>query len=462
MIDLITPVFEAFPAGALTPAEAFERLGHDEPGFLLESMSANDGAARFSYVGHHVKSVNGGNGDPLNTLQSILDQPLTPADGLPPFIGGAVGYIGYEVARHFEQIPTAIGSDPGLPDSTFFYVDELAAFDHKNGQLFLITLHRHSAESHETALARIAGMKECLFGERRTKTETTPSHSLPAYAERPPWKANVSRDEFGEMVDRAREYIHAGDIFQVVLSQRFSKPLYADPSAVYRELRSVNPSPYMFHLSLGDGRHVVGASPELLVKVQDGVAETRPLAGTRWRGTDEASEDALEKELCSDEKERAEHVMLVDLGRNDIGKISVPGTVKVPRLMEVERYSHVMHLSSTVTGVLDTDRDCLDALRSTFPAGTVSGAPKIRAMEIIAEIEPERRGVYGGALGFMGFGGDLDFAIVLRTVVISDGMIYAQSGAGIVADSDAESEYQETLNKAKAVFVAVDRAERKS
>jgi anthranilate synthase component 1 len=261
------------------------------------------------------------------------------------------------------------------------------------------------------------------------------------------------------MVDAARERILAGDAFQVVLSQRFSKPLGARPFDVYRQLRAINPSPYMYHLALGGDRHVVGTSPELLVRVEGDRVETRPLAGTRRRGAADDEDGAMERELLADEKERAEHVMLVDLGRNDVGRVAVPGTVAVERLMDVERYSHVMHISSTVAGRLPGGGDSLDALRAAFPAGTVSGAPKIRAMEIIAELEPEQRGCYAGALGYVGFGGNLDMAITLRTVVIAGGRAYVQAGAGIVADSDPGREFEETLQKAGAMFQAIAQAE---
>ncbi|WP_415840829.1 anthranilate synthase component I family protein, partial [Nocardiopsis rhodophaea] len=284
----------------------------------------------------------------------------------------------------------------------------------------------------------------------------------PRGAPPPGWRPNTTRAEFTERVRRAREYILAGDAFQVVLSQRFSKPLRARPIDVYRHLRAVNPSPYMYQLNLGGGRHVIGASPELLVQTEGRRVRTRPLAGTRPRGGDTASDLALERELRADDKERAEHVMLVDLGRNDIGRVCAPGTVRPERFCEVERFSHVMHLSSTVVGDLAADADCLDALRSAFPAGTLSGAPKIRAMEIIAELEAERRGVYGGALGHIGFGGDADLAIALRTLVVADGEVHAQSGAGVVADSDPEAEYAETLHKAGAMFTAVHNAEVRS
>jgi anthranilate synthase component 1 len=261
------------------------------------------------------------------------------------------------------------------------------------------------------------------------------------------------------MVDAAREFIMGGDAFQVVVSQRFQKPLGASPFDVYRCLRAINPSPYMFYLALGGDRHIVGTSPEKLVQVEGRRVETRPLAGTRRRGADQAEDVRLEKELLSDLKERAEHVMLVDLGRNDVGRVAKPGSVNVDRLMEVERYSHVMHISSTVSGQLREGRTSLDALRAAFPAGTVSGAPKIRAMEVIAELEPEQRGVYAGSLGYVSFGGNLDMAITLRTVVVAEGIAYVQAGAGVVADSKPEREFDETLEKAGAMFKAIEMAE---
>jgi len=274
-----------------------------------------------------------------------------------------------------------------------------------------------------------------------------------------PWQSNVTKGQFHSMVDAAREYIIGGDAFQIVPPQRFHKPLAAGPFDVYRCLRAINPSPYMFFLALGGDRHVVGTSPEKLVQVEGRRVETRPLAGTRRRGADPAEDKRLEKELLSDLKERAEHVMLVDLGRNDVGRVSRPGTVAVDRLMEVERYSHVMHISSTVSGQLRDGKTSLDALRAAFPAGTVSGAPKIRAMEVIAELEPDQRGVYAGALGYVSFGGNLDMAITLRTVVAAEGVAYVQAGCGVVADSTPEREYEETFEKAGAMFKAIEMAE---
>jgi anthranilate synthase component 1 len=293
--------------------------------------------------------------------------------------------------------------------------------------------------------------------ERRLASDQVASHARGADGKR--WESNVTKGQYESMVDAAREHILAGDAFQIVVSQRFSKPLEASAFDVYRCLRAINPSPYMYYLSLGGDRHVVGTSPEKLIQVEGKRVETRPLAGTRRRGADPDEDARLEKELLNDLKERAEHVMLVDLGRNDVGRVARPGTVNVDRLMEVERYSHVMHISSTVSGQLRDGCTSLDALRAAFPAGTVSGAPKIRAMEVIAELEPDQRGVYAGSLGYVSFGGNLDMAITLRTVVVADGVAYVQAGAGVVADSRPEREFEETLEKAGAMFKAIEMAE---
>ncbi len=300
-------------------------------------------------------------------------------------------------------------------------------------------------------MARLDDMEERLGGD--------PPPPAPRGVDGAKWASNVTRGQFHAMVDAAREHILGGDAYQVVVSQRFQKPLAAAPFDVYRCLRAINPSPYMYFIALGGDRHVVGTSPEKLVQVEGDRVETRPLAGTRRRGTDPVDDARLEKELLSDLKERAEHVMLVDLGRNDVGRVARPGSVNVDRLMEVERYSHVMHISSTVSGRLREGKTSLDALRAAFPAGTVSGAPKIRAMEIISDLEPDQRGVYAGSAGYVSFGGNLDMAITLRTVVIAGGVAHVQAGAGVVADSRPEREYEETLEKAGAMFQAIEMAE---
>jgi anthranilate synthase component 1 len=338
-----------------------------------------------------------------------------------------------------------------MPESAFVKAEDIAVFDHVTRRLKLLTIHRPDREEYDDAVRRVDVMEQRLSDE-----STQPS---PEGTDGVPWESNMSPGRFHSMVDAAREHILAGDAFQVVVSQRFRKPLAARPFDMYRCLRAINPSPYMFFVSLGGGRHVVGTSPEKLVQVEGNRVETRPLAGTRRRGADAVEDARLEKELLADLKERAEHVMLVDLGRNDVGRVARAGTVNVERLMEVERYSHVMHISSTVSGQLRDGCTSLDALRAAFPAGTVSGAPKIRAMEIIAELEPDQRGVYAGSLGYVGFGGNLDMAITLRTIVVADGQVYVQAGAGVVADSRPEREFEETLEKAGAMFKAVEMAE---
>jgi anthranilate synthase component 1 len=333
-------------------------------------------------------------------------------------------------------------------------VENMAVIDHAQRTVKLLTIHRPGDEAESDAKRRLDDMEKRLDSPRRHVQ--VPSAAVDGGS----WRSNLTQGSFDAMVDAAHEHILAGDAFQVVLSQRFEKQLRAQPLAVYRQLREINPSPYMFFVSLGGGRHLVGSSPELLVRVSGDRVETRPLAGTRRRGGSGEEDEELERELLADPKERAEHVMLVDLGRNDVGRVAAPGSVRVDKLMAVERYSHVMHISSTVVGRLADGRTSLDALRAAFPAGTVSGAPKIRAMEIIADLEPNRRGAYAGAIGWLGFGGDLDMAITLRTLLVADDVAYVQAGAGIVADSNPEREYRETLEKAGALLEAVASAER--
>ncbi|MBT2510122.1 chorismate-binding protein [Streptomyces sp. ISL-98] len=459
----VVPLYQEFLADAISPVTAFSQLcGPDEPGFLLESVPVSGGVARYSYVGHRPVPLQLADGDPLSALEPCLAASEAPVPGLPPFHGGVVGYLGYESVRHFEKLPVSAGAAPGLPERAFLSVDELVVFDHATRRVLLMTLHRPRRESYDDAVARIVSLGHRLRDAEAPGQFTGRPRALTPVAEgdeMADWESNFTEEEFTERVGRAREYIAAGDAFQIVLSQRFSKPLLAEPIDLYRHLRSTNPSPYMYHLSLGGGRHIIGASPELLVKVDGSRVVTRPLAGTRPRDIDPQADLELEHELLADEKERAEHVMLVDLGRNDIGRVTEPGTVQVEQLMRVERFSHVMHISSTVSGQLAPGHTALDALRSTFPAGTLSGAPKIRAMEIIAELEPQQRGVYGGALGFAGFDGLADFAIALRTMVVADGRVHVQAGAGIVADSDPTAEYRETLHKARAMVTAVREAE---
>ena len=448
----LIPLYREVLADMLTPVRAYTLLcPADEPGFLLESVEGGERLARFSFIGARPRTIDMGRGSPLPALQSVAAETTAPVPGVPRFHGGAVGYLGYETARHFERLPAADGPAPAMPESAFLQADDLAIFDHVTRRLKLLTIFRPDREDYVDAAARIDAMEKTLAEDS--------APVLPKAMNGVAWEPNMTPGRFHAMVDAAREHILAGDAFQVVVSQRFRKRLGARPFDIYRCLRAINPSPYMFFLSLGGGRQVVGTSPEKLVQVEGRRVETRPLAGTRRRGADPAEDLALEKELLSDLKERAEHVMLVDLGRNDVGRVAQPGTVSVDRLMEVERYSHVMHISSTVSGRLRDGCTSLDALRAAFPAGTVSGAPKIRAMEIIATLEPEQRGVYAGSLGYVGFGGNMDMAITLRTLVVTGGEVFVQAGAGVVADSRPEREFEETLEKAGAMFKAVEMAE---
>ncbi|HEV2414506.1 MAG TPA: anthranilate synthase component I [Candidatus Dormibacteraeota bacterium] len=448
----LIPVYREVLADMLTPVRAYSLLcPAGEPGFLLESVEGGERLARYSFIGVQARPLELGDGNPLDALASVAGEETAPVKGVPRFHGGAVGYLGYETARHFEKLPVAKGAPPPMPESSFVRAEDLAVFDHVTRRLQLLTIYRPDREDYDDAVKRIDDMELRLANEHVSVSE----HG----ADGAKWQSNVTQGQYHAMVDAAREHILGGDAFQVVVSQRFHKPLGAAPFDVYRCLRAINPSPYMFFLALGGNRHVVGTSPEKLVQVEGRRVETRPLAGTRRRGADPAEDKRLEKELLSDLKERAEHVMLVDLGRNDVGRVATPGTVSVDRLMEVERYSHVMHISSTVSGQLREGKTSLDALRAAFPAGTVSGAPKIRAMEVIADLEPDQRGVYAGSAGYVSFGGNLDMAITLRTVVVADGIAYVQAGAGVVADSRPEREYEETLEKAGAMFKAIEMAE---
>ncbi|TMF53445.1 MAG: anthranilate synthase component I [Chloroflexi bacterium] len=416
----LIPVYREVLADMLTPVRAYTLLcPADEPGFLLESVEGGERLARYSFIGAQARALDLDDGNPLDALARVAGEETAPVRGVPRFHGGAVGYLGYETAV--------------------------------TRRLQLLTIHRPDREEYDAAVARIDAMEHRLAGD--------PLPPPPRGVDGARWEPNVTKGQFHAMVDAAREYIMSGDAFQIVTSQRFQKPLAASAFDVYRCLRAINPSPYMYFLALGGNRHVVGTSPEKLVQVEGRRVETRPLAGTRRRGADPEEDKRLEKELLSDLKERAEHVMLVDLGRNDVGRVARPGSVAVDRLMEIERYSHVMHISSTVSGQLRDGKTSLDALRAAFPAGTVSGAPKIRAMEVIAELEPEQRGVYAGSLGYVSFGGNLDMAITLRTVVVAEGNAYVQAGCGVVADSRPEREYEETLEKAGAMFKAIEMAE---
>jgi len=476
----LVPIWVEISADLETPASVYLKLKGDSPSFLLESVERGEQVGRYSFIGIDPVAVltakDGGielgengairempipGGDPLAALEALLAryEPVASPD-LPKFYGGLVGYLGYDAVRFFERAPLARGLGLDLPDAVFLLSDTLAIFDHVKRQLMIVVnIHLEDGCDVESAYAqgieKIGEIAELMAGPL-----PAPSHGAGAAPDgESAWSSNVERGAFEETVRVAKEHIEAGDIFQGVLSQRLSRKTSVDPFSVYRALRMLNPSPYMFYLDLPEDLQIIGSSPETMVRLQGRMAEVRPIAGTRPRGANRAEDQALADELLADPKERAEHVMLVDLGRNDLGRVCEYGTVEVPELMRIEQYSHVMHIVSSVRGELSPDRNAFDLLRATFPAGTVSGAPKVRAMEIIADLEQERRGPYAGAVGYFGYSGAMDTCITIRTLVIHDGMIHVQAGAGIVADSDPGREFEETLSKARALAEAVERTE---
>ncbi len=381
-----------------------------------------------------------------------------PVAGLPRFYGGAVGYVAYDAVRFFEELPATLPDPLGLPELYFIVPESLLVFDTVAQSIKVVVnvdLRDPQTDPRAAYDAAVARIDELVA---RLAAPLTMPDALPATGEGLPVTPNMSAKEYGAIVERAKEYIRAGDIIQVVLAQRLETPLRAVPFNIYRALRTVNPSPYMFYLKLGE-QTLVGSSPEVMARVEDGELTVRPIAGTSPRGTQEMEDRELERKLLADPKEIAEHIMLLDLGRNDVGRVSEIGSVAVTERLVIERYSHVMHIVSNVRGKLAGGRDCFDAFRATFPAGTLSGAPKIRAMEIIEELEPVRRGVYGGAVGYFGFDGAMDTCIAIRTMLIRNDTVYLQAGAGIVADSDPEREHAECLNKARGLLQALKRAE---
>jgi anthranilate synthase component 1 len=476
----LIPVWCEVLADLETPVSAFLKLREgreSEDCWLLESVEGGENQARFSFLGiggratlrfkgrqaEFIESgqsrtfeLEGGR-DPLHVVQEWMDGfRFVPAPGLPDFCGGAVGFLGWDLVRFFEKLPDAPPDDRDIDDARLLLTDTILIFDSV----------RHTVKVLCNAFVASPGEADAAYEEARRKIADVlarleqplqPSRARGlsgAVEEEAPQSNFASREEFEAAVSRAVEYIHAGDCVQVVPSQRFSVPLRAAPFEVYRTLRHVSPAPYMFFLSLGDVQ-LIGASPEILVTEKDRRVRTRPLAGTRPRGADAESDNRLAEELLADPKERAEHVMLVDLGRNDLGRVCEYGSVRVEEMMVIERYSHVMHIASDVSGRLREDADAFDVLRATFPAGTLSGAPKVRAMQIIDELEPTRRGPYGGAIGYFSFNGNLDTCITLRTIIVKDGVAYVQAGAGVVADSDPGAEYDETRNKARAALKAI-------
>ncbi len=471
----LIPVYREIMADMDTPVTAFKKLDDGQFSFLLESIEGGEKWGRYSFLGSSPSLIVRSKGkiveiiedgatttltseDPLNCVRDILAR-FTPVevDGLPRFFGGAVGYLGYDMVRHFEHLPSDKPALLDAYDAYFLITDTIVIFDSMRQKIKVVSnAHLDSGTTPEEAYAEATRKIETIIRRLRSPL---PNGTSPSSKTQVKLRSNVERKDFEASVEKAKEYVRSGDIIQVVLSQRFSGELSADPLDIYRVLRTLNPSPYMFFLRLED-TVIAGASPEVMVRKEGQHAELRPIAGTRPRGATAEDDARLAEELLADPKERAEHVMLVDLGRNDLGRVCDTGTVKVSELMTIERYSHVMHIVSNVQGELAGSRDAFDLVRATFPAGTLSGAPKVRAMEIIDELEPVKREVYGGAVGYFSFSGNMDLCITIRTLVIKNGKVHLQAGAGIVADSDPASEWQETVNKGMAVMKAIELAEK--
>lgn len=465
----IVPVYREVMADLETPVSAFLKVARGAYSFLLESVEGGERLARYSFIGTEPYRVlrtgpageYEATGDPLLHVEDELRR-FRPAaiPGLPRFHGGAVGYLAYEVARYYERLPAPERDAYGMPEAVFLFTDTLLVFDHLEHKIKVVAHARLDGDvdtAYRQAVWRIDELVERLSGPLPGRAR--PADAItPAETPSGPVRSNMTRDEYIEKVVKAKEYIVAGDTYQIQVSQRFSRPTFAHPFDIYRALRAVNPSPYMYFLQLDDAC-LVGASPEMLIRIEDGLIETHPIAGTRRRGRDPEDERAMEAQLTTDVKERAEHIMLVDLARNDLGRVCLPGSVKVTQLMQVEKYSQVMHLISHVVGQLRPGVTPYDALRAYFPHGTVTGAPKIRTMEIIAELEPEKRGPYGGCVGYIDMSGNVDTALTIRTIVVKDGVAHVQAAAGVVYDSVPELEFMETENKARAMLRAIDLAE---
>ena len=459
----LVPVYREIVGDLETPVSVFLKVAQGGNSFLLESVEGGQRLARYSFIGtdpYRVIATKGkGNGDPLPLIAEELNKyQIVPVSGLPRFSGGAVGYLSYETAARFERLPSPTADPLDLPEAFFIFVDTMRVYDHVTHKIKVLS-HVHLdgdiEKSYQRAVEKIDDLVERLNQPlKQHRGKKGPSHNTNSQD----LLSNFPEGRFEEAVLKIKRYITEGEAIQVVLSQRLVKPTDAHPFEIYRALRTINPSPYMFYLDFNDFQ-IIGASPEMLVRVENGAVMTRPLAGTRPRGKNPAEDARLEQELRTDEKERAEHIMLVDLARNDIGRVSEPGTVKVSDVMDIERYSHVMHLVTHVQGKLARNMNAYDALRACFPAGTVSGAPKIRAMEIIAELESEKRGPYAGAVGYFSFSGNMDTAIAIRTIVMTRSTAYVQVGCGVVYDSVPEREYEETMNKARAMLKAISQAE---
>ncbi len=469
----VVPIYREILGDLETPVSAYIKLAGNSPSFLLESVEGGEKWGRYSFLGLHpslvvkvqgeelmLQTQNGTEcqahgGDPLGKLRHLMNRyQAVRLPELPRFFGGLVGYLSYDMVRYIERLPD-LASDRGMPEAIFLLTDRLLIFDNVRHTIKVVALvHIDPAQSLESLYEQGVAAIGAVIADLRAPHAFPPPDSPDGQVE---LSANVTRERFEEMVRQAKEYIAAGDAIQIVLSQCFRTSWRRDPFDLYRALRCINPSPYMFYLNLAD-LILAGASPEILVRLEENKVELRPIAGTRRRGATPEQDKALEEELLADPKERAEHIMLVDLGRNDVGRVAEIGSVKVTELFAVERYSHVMHIVSHVEGRLAPGKDALDVLAASFPAGTVSGAPKVRAMQIIEELEPTRRGPYAGAVGYLGFSGNMDLCITIRSLTIHEGQVYLQVGAGIVADSDPASEYQETVNKAMAMMRALEMA----
>jgi len=473
----LIPIYQELLMDLETPLSFFKRLERDRYSFLLESVEGSERWARYSFLGtqphcifkargNRVEIIENGKSKtlvsdaPLKLLEELLRgyQTVT-VSGVPPFFGGALGYVAYNAVEQFHEIASDKKDPLGMPEIFFLFVQTLIAFDNLKHTIKIIDNVRVDEETdlrkaYEQATRRI---EKAVSSLQKKPRGIEPRDVSEGKGERP-FRSNLTREGFQKIVSKAKEYIKAGDIIQAVLCQRLETETATDPFEIYRALRFINPSPYMFYLELEDFR-IIGSSPETMVRLTGDTIELRPIAGTRRRGSTAEEEKALEADLLSDPKERAEHIMLVDLGRNDVGRVARVGTVEVNELMAIERYSHVIHIVSNVRGQLAADKTPFDLFVSAFPAGTVSGAPKIRAMQIISELEPEKRALYAGAIGYFGYNGNLDTCIVIRTIVMKGKKVFIHAGAGIVADSDPEMEYQETLNKARAMLKAVELAE---
>jgi anthranilate synthase component 1 len=473
----LIPIYQELLMDLETPLSFFKRLERNEYAFLLESVEGSERWARYSFLGTRPYLVFKSRGkdveivengakrefsadEPLRVLEGLLKEYRTvTVDGVPPFFGGALGYVSYDAVELLHVIDNAKKDPLGVPEIFFIFVQTLVAFDNLKHTIKVIdnvrlTGRANLRQAYDAATRRIGRLVSSL----EKKARKTEARELIDKGRETKFRSNLTPQAFKAAVGKAKDYIQAGDIIQVVLCQRLETRTQADPFEIYRALRFINPSPYMYYLEL-EGLRVIGSSPETMVRLTGDTIELRPIAGTRRRGTSPAEEQALEADLLADPKERAEHIMLVDLGRNDVGRVAEIGTVEVNELMAIERYSHVIHLVSNVRGKLAAGKSPFDLFVSSFPAGTVSGAPKIRAMQIISELEPEKRGLYAGAIGYFSFNGNFDTCIVIRTIVMHGKKAFINAGAGIVADSDPEKEYQETLSKARAMLKAIELAE---